>query len=455
MSCMEDPNKVREVLDSIGPGFCLAKWNQVSIHLGRGLTHSCYHPQAHELSEKEVLSNPSALHNSGTKKLVRKCMLEGKRPEECSFCWEIEDRLKGCLSDRITKSAEDWAWPTLDKVRSLKWDEDYTPTYVELSFSNRCNFKCLYCNPDFSSSWQQEAKVYGQFHVMDDVVVDIPVDKLTEQRCRFIENNPYVKAFWKWWPTLFPKLHTFRLTGGDPLLVPETYQVLEYIQEHWKENPNITLAINTNLGISDSQFEKLINIFKDLGENGKVKELQIFTSIESSGKQAEYVRNGLNEVKFWNRIEIILKELPKVSVHIMATYNILCVETFSDIIRKVYDLKIKYNGVSETGCKYIRLGTFHLLFPAFMSAKLCSNEQRVYVDESKALMESYPRVELPWGKGFTQGEVDSFLRIHSFVYDVDDSFDREKLMKQLHIFVTEMDLRRDTNFFEAFPNFKF
>ena len=56
---MEDPNKVREVLDSIGPGFCLAKWNQVSIHLGRGLTHSCYHPQAHELSEKEVLSNPS------------------------------------------------------------------------------------------------------------------------------------------------------------------------------------------------------------------------------------------------------------------------------------------------------------------------------------------------------------------------------------------------------------
>ena len=54
---MEDPNKVREALDSIGPGFCLAKWNQVSIHLGRGLTHSCYHPQAHELSEKEVLSH--------------------------------------------------------------------------------------------------------------------------------------------------------------------------------------------------------------------------------------------------------------------------------------------------------------------------------------------------------------------------------------------------------------
>ena len=36
--------QVKELLDSKGPGFCLAKWNQVTMHLGTGVTHSCHHP---------------------------------------------------------------------------------------------------------------------------------------------------------------------------------------------------------------------------------------------------------------------------------------------------------------------------------------------------------------------------------------------------------------------------
>ena len=32
------------------------------------------------------------------------------------------------------------------------------------------------------------------------------------------EHNPYVEAFWRWWPDLYRDLHTFRITGGEPLL---------------------------------------------------------------------------------------------------------------------------------------------------------------------------------------------------------------------------------------------
>ena len=31
-------------LETISPTMCLAKWNQVSLHLPTGLTNSCYHP---------------------------------------------------------------------------------------------------------------------------------------------------------------------------------------------------------------------------------------------------------------------------------------------------------------------------------------------------------------------------------------------------------------------------
>lgn len=447
--------KVKERLDRVGPGFCLAKWNQVSIHLGRGLTHSCYHPQAHLIPMAEIQKNPAALHNTEEKIRVRKQMLCGERPKECDFCWEIEDRLKGCWSDRVTKSSEDWAWPTLSRVLDSKGGETYEPTYVELSFSNRCNFKCLYCNPDFSSTWQQEAKIYGKLDLPGGVVVDIPIGPEEEKMCVDVENNEYVKAFWKWWPELFPKLKVFRLTGGDPLLVPETYRVLDYIREHWEENPNLILAINTNLGISDKQFERMLAAFLDLGKNRKVKELQIYTSIESAGKQAEYVRWGLKEDLFWSRVEKILSELPKVSLHIMSTYNILCVDSFEEVLRRVFDLKKRYNRSGPEGTVTLSLGIFHLLFPGFMTAKLCNKNQLSKLERCKELLESFPKVKNPWEKGFTEAEIECFSRIYAFVYDIPSGFEREQLMRQLQIFLAEMDLRRDTNFREVFPDFTF
>ena len=49
--------EVKNKLDNVGCGFCLAKWTQVTIHLGSGLTHSCHHVKAHpiDLNELDVI----------------------------------------------------------------------------------------------------------------------------------------------------------------------------------------------------------------------------------------------------------------------------------------------------------------------------------------------------------------------------------------------------------------
>ena len=31
-------------------------------------------------------------------------------------------------------------------------------------------------------------------------------------------DNPYVTAFWKWWPEMYKNLEVFRMTGGEPLM---------------------------------------------------------------------------------------------------------------------------------------------------------------------------------------------------------------------------------------------
>ena len=69
---------VRDKLNSVGQGFCLAKWTQVTMHLQLGHTHSCHHPRTHMIPTKEIARNPSALHNTQYKKRRRKEMLNGK-----------------------------------------------------------------------------------------------------------------------------------------------------------------------------------------------------------------------------------------------------------------------------------------------------------------------------------------------------------------------------------------
>ena len=65
---MSKLQEVNQKLNSVGCGFCLAKWTQVTMHLGMGTTHSCHHPSPHKIPLRELERNPTALHNTSHKK---------------------------------------------------------------------------------------------------------------------------------------------------------------------------------------------------------------------------------------------------------------------------------------------------------------------------------------------------------------------------------------------------
>ena len=150
---------MRDRLNAVSPSLCLAKWQQVSIHLPSGLTQSCYHPPTHKIPLELLKDKPSVLHNTPIKIHERKQMLEGKRPEGCSYCWKVEDAKsddpKGHMSDRHYRSSEWWNAPTFEEVTQNKFDYDVVPRYVEVNFNQACNFKCMYCSPHLSSSWEE------------------------------------------------------------------------------------------------------------------------------------------------------------------------------------------------------------------------------------------------------------------------------------------------------------
>lgn len=442
--------EVKSKLDGVGCGFCLAKWTQVTMHLGMGMTHSCHHPSPHKIPLKEVERNPSALHNTSYKKQKRREMLEGGKPEECNYCWKVEES-SNSFSDRVFKSSEPWSLDQFDKIKDSHWRENFNPRYVEVSFSNTCNFKCAYCGPQYSSKWVEEIEKHGAYPTSYNFNDISNIQARGEMPYKHSDVNPYVDAFWKWWPDLYKDLHTFRITGGEPLLSKDTFKVLEYIQDHHHKNPNLSLSINSNLGVPDNLIDRFIEIAKDLCENDKVRELTIFTSVEAKGAQAEYTRYGLEYDKFWSNVDKILTALPKVTINIMATFNALSVFSYDELIDKTFEMKKKHANGQRYWVSALQLDTSYLRWPTHLSVKILEPEHKTLILKSAEKALYYGIKEFTKDNyGFSNVEIQKIKRIYDYAISEDD-FDVERNRKDFIIFVDELDKRRGTNFLKTFP----
>ena len=217
-------SSAEQMKEQLGSALCLAKWKQVSLHLTTGMNNSCYHPPLHPIDPEEIAVDVSALHNSAYKKQQRKMMLAGKKPSECQYCWNMEDA--GKLSDRHYRSGEPWAAVDFESIKNSTGEENVIPSYVEVNFNHACNLRCSYCSPQFSSSWAEEVARYGAYPTSSPH--NSPDHFMGQRRPIPVrDTNPYVDAFWAWWPDLYPHLEHFRMTGGEPLLDKNTYRVFD------------------------------------------------------------------------------------------------------------------------------------------------------------------------------------------------------------------------------------
>ena len=459
----------KKKLDKVGCGFCIAKWTQVTIHLQMGETHSCHHPKTHKISVQEIKRNPSALHNTKYKKLQRKKMLEGKRPSECEYCWNVEDNSTE-FSDRIYKSSEPWSEPYLDEIKELGWRGDFNPKYVEVAFSNACNFKCSYCGPSFSSKWVQEIKKHGAYPTTDHFNDINYLEQTGKMPIHHKEHNPYVEAFWKWWPDLYRDLHTFRITGGEPLLAKDTWKILDYIIEEPNPNINLTLSINSNLGVPDKLIDRFIDKINRITDppallhsaDSKVKEFHVFTSVDTWGPQAEYIRNGLEFNRFWDNMHKILSSCPRVSIGIMSTYNALSVPNYHKLIKGVYDLKKEYPHPGRAWTTPVTLDASYLRHPWHQTVQVLPQAWAPQILSHSELAQQYVEafendnmkkngIGYFVSYGYTDTEVAKLRRIYDWMTAEQDPVVLNRNRGNFYRFFNAHDERRGTNFCKTFP----
>ena len=427
--------------EELGPALCLAKWKQVSFHLPTGLNNSCYHPPLHRISPEDI-KRPGGLHNTDHKKAQRKMMLAGEKPAECQYCWNMENLDK--LSDRHYRSGEPWAALDLEKIRNSTGDEDdIIPSYVEVNFNHACNLKCSYCSPQFSSSWQDEMERLGAYptsrphnapeHFSGD---RRPIPNRTA--------NPFVDAFWEWWPTLYPELVHFRMTGGEPLMDRNTYRVFDYVLEH--DNPKLHLNVTSNFSVEQSLFDRYLNYVKNICD-GRIEHFMQYVSLDGWGTQAEYIRHGMDFDLVWSRADQYLSEVPSYnSLTFIITMNNLGVSSLQQLLEGILELRRRHSSTYQR----VWFDTPVLREPAWQSLQILPESYAQKLEAVKAWMNNHLITESNPYHGFKDYEVARLDRDIAWMRSAQMQ-DHSVARADFYRFFSEHDHRRGTDFLKTFP----
>ena len=426
--------------------FCLAKWHHVTMYLQSGETHSCYHPQPHKIPLSELADNPSALHNTMHKKLERKEMLEGSKPKGCQYCWNIEAMGPDYISDRHIRNASIFTEERYEQTVKGPWDQNINPEYLEINFGNECNFKCGYCHPKYSTSFYNEIKNNGPVTTVKNHRCDVDWMRLYQRE----EENPYVDAFWKWWPELRKTLNIMRVTGGEPTMHTSTWKLLKEIDND--PMPWLELNINSNLGTKTALVEKLSDNVKQLCDDGKIRAFKLFTSLDTWGPKAEYIRTGL-DLELWEKNFHTYLTRTNSPITFMITFNIFSVTTFKDFLAKFLEWREQYGWYDDIKSHRVRFDTPYLRDPIQYDMNILPKEEFMpYMNEALEFM--LANVDDNASNKFTTVEYEKFKRVVDYMAET--VYPDHKLIegrRDFYNWFNELDERRDTDMLAIFPEY--
>lgn len=229
--------------------------------------------------------------NSVQMKELRKDMLSGKKNKVCDVCYKREESTGHSPRVDIFNKNTIWKMPEVNEDFSVSSDFQH----IDIRFSNLCNFKCRMCNHDFSSNWYQDSKIIDKNFTRTDKILKIK-NNISE------ELLPHLS-----------KIKSIYFAGGEPLIMPEHYDILTYLYDTlkpivvWKEDETtvevrkLSIHYNTNLSVISYDEQSLITLWKGFE--------RVFLSISCDGinKVGEYQRTGFDSEKFESNLNIIKK----------------------------------------------------------------------------------------------------------------------------------------------------
>ena len=222
-------------------------------------------------------TSPMEFFNSDHMKQIRHDMVTGNKSDllkqTCSACinqeesYGVSKRIDSLnhyihgelLTDELIESVKNN--PNVDLKPS---DIDHLKMKV---FGNICNLRCTMCHPVCSSKLAAEFKRYGKWNgpTLLNSYDKIDKDKL------------YADL-----EIICPVLREFEIVGGEPLMMDQAIEMVEWIVEKGYAE-NMEFRIITNATIDNFDFYRLMKHFK---------KATFLVSLDAVGKKEEYIRTG-------------------------------------------------------------------------------------------------------------------------------------------------------------------
>jgi radical SAM protein with 4Fe4S-binding SPASM domain len=319
---------------------------------------------------------------------IKSCMLQKIQHPNCNACYELEKNKKSfeINSSRIYYLQE-LKKTNMDIYNNL---ENFSLKQVDLRWDNTCNFACVYCSPNLSSTWEKELNIKIQ-----------KPNKNSKQKLKeFVFEN-------------ITNLSNVYLAGGEPLLMKENEEFLELL---YNKNPNVTIRVNTNLSKTKTKVFNFLTKFPNVHWT---------VSLDSMDKEFEYMRYGSKWDDFCNNLVIIKNLNHKISFNML--WTILNLKSLFYTIDYLNKLGFHNNSFI--------LGPVRK--PDFLNVK--NLPQKIKDDMINFIM--YRLEQKP---GFLLE--DSYKNLLSYI-----SLESENNMTLFYEKILELDTRRGTNFNLTFP----
>ena len=335
-----------DVLDPISPSFCAAKWLTADFWLHTGVTSSCHLPTPSKIDLDVSAFDISTFNNTAEKLEQKHLMLDGERPDKCSNCWYIEDSNNDAVSHRFIYSEK---YYKKLKYTINDFNDQTKPVKIRVAFDTLCNFTCSYCDPSQSTSWLGDVKVHGIYknikgdprYTYQRAGVKDLVDNYDDVYSKFCEYVEYCKD----------TLTSISTLGGEPLMSPYFWKFVEYLTTIDFKN-KVVLDVTTNLS-NKKLIERLLNTV----DNRFI--LKFTVSIEAVGKQAEFIRYGLEWDTFVNNLNYIVNNTNS-EVVLISTVNNLATDGLVKFLTWYHQLTTQHNN-------QIRIMMYMVRHPSFQS----------------------------------------------------------------------------------------
>jgi hypothetical protein len=209
----------------------------------------------------------------------------------------------------------------------------------------------------------------------------------------------------------------------------------------FRDNPgrsHTRLAINSNLGMEFDVIQRMLDRCEGV-------ELDLYTSNESIGPHAEYIRDGLDYGQWTHNMESIMRSKRLRGLHVMCTINALCLESLPEFLTYLMLWKKDY------GPDFPSFTLNILRFPSFQSPLVLPDNIRMHHrDRLQTWLDQWDRnINLhPHERNHVQRLID-YLDVVKTPHS--DAFDMPRLHNDFKKFYQQYDQRRGKDFRTAFP----